>query len=74
MYAFRSNTERLLVFQSAGNLVPIGIPVESGRNAPSGTGCVSHKFLREKWCLIDTPLSDKDHNKSMKKPVRMRLQ
>ncbi len=27
MYAFRPNTERVLVFQSARNLVPIGIPV-----------------------------------------------
>ena len=32
MYAFRPNTERVLVFQSAGNLVPIRIPAESGRN------------------------------------------
>jgi len=34
MYAFRSNTELLPVFQSTGNLVPFGIPAESGRNVP----------------------------------------
>ncbi len=34
MHAFRPNTERVQVFQSAGNLVPIGIPAESGWNVP----------------------------------------
>ena len=34
MYAFRPNTEHIPVFQSAGNLVPIGIPAEFGRNVP----------------------------------------
>jgi hypothetical protein len=34
MYAFRPNTELVPVFQSAGNLVPIGIPAESDRNVP----------------------------------------
>ena len=32
MYAFRSNTELVLVFQSTGNLVPFGFSAESGRN------------------------------------------
>ena len=34
IYAFRSNTELVLVFQSTGTLVPFGIPAESGRNVP----------------------------------------
>jgi hypothetical protein len=34
MYAFRSNTELIPVFQSTGTLVPFGIPAESGRNVP----------------------------------------
>ena len=34
MYAFRSNTERVPVFQSARNLVLIGVPAEFGRNVP----------------------------------------
>ena len=32
MYAFRSKTELVPVFQSTGTLVPFGIPAESGRN------------------------------------------
>jgi len=34
MYAFQSNTELVLVFQSIGPLVPFGIPAESGQNVP----------------------------------------
>jgi hypothetical protein len=34
MYAFRSNTELVPVFQSTGTLVPFGILAESGRNVP----------------------------------------
>jgi len=34
MYAFRSKTELVLVFQSTGTLVRFGITAESGRNVP----------------------------------------
>jgi len=34
MYAFRSKTELVPVFQSTGTQVPFGIPAESGRNLP----------------------------------------
>ena len=34
IYAFQSNTELVLVFQSTGTLVPFGILAESGRNVP----------------------------------------
>jgi hypothetical protein len=34
MYAFRSNTELVPVFQITGTLVPFGIPLESCRNVP----------------------------------------
>jgi hypothetical protein len=37
MYAFQSNTEHVPVFLSAGNLVLIRIPAESGRNVPPST-------------------------------------
>ena len=34
MYAFRSNTELVPVFQSTGTRVLFGIPAESGQNVP----------------------------------------
>jgi len=52
MYAFRSNMELVPVFQSAGNLVPIGIPAESGRNVPPS--CRYHHNHRHRshgWLL-----------------------
>ena len=37
MYAFRSKTELVPVFQSPGTLVLTGIPAESGRNEQPST-------------------------------------
>ena len=34
IYAFRSNTELVPVFQSTGTLVPFRFPAESDRNVP----------------------------------------
>jgi hypothetical protein len=51
MYAFRPNPERVPVFQSAGNLVPIGISAESGRNVPPSGFSGSHWILPLGECL-----------------------
>ncbi len=44
MYAFRSKTELVPVFQSTGTLVPFGILAESGRNVPPSSLCNTSKI------------------------------